>query len=66
MEVLVRHPGALVPSAQLLSEVWGPGYEKETNYLRVYFAQLRRKLEDVPGHPLHFITEPGIGYRFEP
>lgn len=66
VEVLVRHPGALVPSAQLLSEVWGPGYEKETNYLRVYFAQLRRKLEDVPGHPLHFITEPGIGYRFEP
>ena len=66
IEVLVRHPDALVPSAQLLAEVWGPGYVKETNYLRVYFAQLRRKLEDSPGHPRHFITEPGFGYRFEP
>lgn len=66
VEVLVRHPGVLVPSAQLLAEVWGPGYEKETNYLRVYFAQLRRKLEDSPGEPRHFITEPGVGYRFEP
>lgn len=63
---LVRRPGALIPSAQLLTEVWGPGYERETNYLRVYFAQLRRKLEDEPGSPRHFITEPGIGYRFEP
>ena len=66
VEAVLRHPGALVPSAQLLAEVWGPGYEKETNYLRVYFAQLRRKLEDSPSHPRHFITEPGIGYRFEP
>ncbi|PKQ32638.1 MAG: DNA-binding response regulator [Actinobacteria bacterium HGW-Actinobacteria-2] len=65
VEVLVRHRGNLVSSAQLLSEVWGPGYEKETNYLRVYFAQLRRKLEPHPSHPLYFITEPGIGYRFE-
>lgn len=63
---LVRHPGALVPASQLLSEVWGPGYERETNYLRVYFAQLRRKLEDNPASPRHFITEPGFGYRFEP
>ena len=46
--------------------MWGPGYEKETNYLRVYFAQLRRKLEDEPSNPRHFITEPGVGYRFEP
>lgn len=66
VEALVRHPGALVPAAQLLAEVWGPAYEKETNYLRVYFAQLRRKLEDTPGAPDHFITEPGLGYRFEP
>ena len=66
VEALVRHPGALVPAARLLAEVWGPAYEKETNYLRVYFAQLRRKLEDVPGRPEHFITEPGLGYRFEP
>lgn len=65
VEVLLRHRGHLVGSAQLLAEVWGPGYEKETNYLRVYFAQLRRKLEPEPGHPRYFITEPGIGYRFE-
>lgn len=66
VELLVRHPGALVPSSQLLAEVWGPSYTTETNYLRVYFAQLRRKLEDTPSLPRHFITEPGLGYRFEP
>ena len=66
VEALVRRPGTLVTGAQLLAEVWGPGYEKETNYLRVYFAQLRRKLEAEPGNPRHFITEPGLGYRFEP
>lgn len=66
VELLVRHPGVLVSSTQLLAEVWGPGYTKETNYLRVYFAQLRRKLEDSPSLPRHFITEPGVGYRFEP
>jgi two-component system, OmpR family, KDP operon response regulator KdpE len=66
VEVLVRHPGTLVSGSQLLAEVWGPGYEKETNYLRVYFAQLRRKLEDHPSRPRHFVTEPGVGYRFEP
>lgn len=66
VEALLRRPGALVSGAQLLAEVWGPGYEKETNYLRVYFAQLRRKLEDSPSNPRHFITEPGVGYRFEP
>jgi two-component system, OmpR family, KDP operon response regulator KdpE len=65
VEALLRHRGALVPSAQLLTEVWGTGYEKETNYLRVYFAQLRRKLEDQPSRPRHFLTEPGLGYRFE-
>ncbi len=65
VEVLLRHRGHLVGAAQLLAEVWGPGYEKETNYLRVYFAQLRRKLEPEPSHPRYFITEPGIGYRFE-
>lgn len=66
VELLVRHPGVLVSGAQLLAEVWGPSYTKETNYLRVYFAQLRRKLEDSPASPRHFITEPGVGYRFEP
>lgn len=66
LEVLTRHPGSLVSGKQLLQEVWGPTYGAETNYLRVYMAQLRRKLETEPSHPRHLITEPGVGYRFEP
>jgi two-component system KDP operon response regulator KdpE len=66
VEVLVRHPGQLVTGSRLLTEVWGPGREKDTNYLRVYMAQLRAKLEDDPSHPRHLITEPGLGYRFDP
>jgi len=66
LEVLTRHPGSLVSGKQLLQEVWGPTYGAETNYLRVYMAQLRRKLETEPSHPRHLITEPGLGYRFEP
>ena len=66
VEILVRHPGKLVSQRQLLQEVWGPRYEEETNYLRVYMAQLRRKLELDPSRPTHLITEPGIGYRFQP
>ncbi|MET9960258.1 response regulator [Streptomyces sp. NPDC006326] len=65
LEVLVRNGGKLVGQKQLLQEVWGPSYGTETNYLRVYMAQLRRKLEADPSHPRHFITEPGMGYRFE-
>ncbi|MCD9872890.1 response regulator [Streptomyces guryensis] len=65
LEVLVRSTGRLVSQRQLLQEVWGPSYGTETNYLRVYMAQLRRKLEADPSHPKHFITEPGMGYRFE-
>ncbi|GAA2733064.1 response regulator [Streptomyces eurythermus] len=65
LEVLVRNTGRLVGQKQLLQEVWGPSYGTETNYLRVYMAQLRRKLEADPSHPRHFITEPGMGYRFE-
>ncbi|MEU2396188.1 response regulator [Streptomyces sp. NPDC007369] len=65
LEVLVRNAGKLVGQRQLLQEVWGPSYGTETNYLRVYMAQLRRKLEADPSHPRHFITEPGMGYRFE-
>ena len=65
LEVLVRNAGRLVSQTQLLQEVWGPAYRTETNYLRVYLAQLRRKLEADPSHPRHFITEPGMGYRFE-
>jgi two-component system, OmpR family, KDP operon response regulator KdpE len=66
LEILARNPGKLIPQKQLLQEVWGPVYAKETHYLRVYVAQLRRKLEPDPSHPLHLITEPGMGYRFEP
>lgn len=65
LEVLVRNTGRLVSQKQLLQEVWGPSYGTETNYLRVYMAQLRRKLEADPSHPKHFVTEPGMGYRFE-
>jgi two-component system, OmpR family, KDP operon response regulator KdpE len=66
LEMLVRHPGKLVGRRQLLTEIWGPTAANETNYLRVYIAQLRRKLEPSPSKPQHLITEPGIGYRFEP
>jgi two-component system KDP operon response regulator KdpE len=64
LEVLVRHEGKLVERRRLLQEVWGPAYETETNYLRMYMAQLRRKLEPDPAHPRHLLTEPGMGYRF--
>lgn len=63
---LLRNPGRVVTGRQLLREVWGPGYERRSNYLRVYFATLRDKLEPDRAHPRHLITESGIGYRFEP
>jgi two-component system KDP operon response regulator KdpE len=66
LEILVRNPGRLVTQRQLLQEVWGPRFEKETNYLRVHLANLRRKLEPEPSRPRYLITEPGIGYRFTP
>ena len=66
LEVLVRSPGRLVSQRQLLQEVWGPQYGTETNYLRLYLAQLRRKLEPEPSRPRYLLTEPGMGYRFEP
>ena len=66
LEVLVRHRGRLVGRQQLLQDVWGPAYSTETNYLRVYLAQLRRKLERDPARPRHLRTEPGMGSRFEP
>jgi two-component system KDP operon response regulator KdpE len=65
VEMLVRNPGKLVTQAQLLREVWGPAYGRETHYLRVYMAQIRRKLEPDPGAPRYFHTESGMGYRFE-
>jgi two-component system KDP operon response regulator KdpE len=64
LEILVRNPGRLVTQRQLLQEVWGPQYSTETNYLRVYMAQIRRKLEPHPARPRYFITEAGMGYRF--
>jgi two-component system KDP operon response regulator KdpE len=65
LELLVRHRGRLVGQKQLLREVWGPAYSTESHYLRVYLAQLRRKLEPEPARPRHLITEAGMGYRFE-
>lgn len=64
LELLVRNPGRLVTQQQILTEVWGPAYAKETHYLRVYVAQLRRKLELDPANPVHILTEAGMGYRF--
>jgi two-component system KDP operon response regulator KdpE len=65
VEVLVRNEGKLVAQRQLLQEVWGPEYGTETNYLRVHMAHIRRKLEAEPSRPRYFLTEPGMGYRFE-
>jgi two-component system KDP operon response regulator KdpE len=65
VEVLARHQGKLVSQTQLLKQVWGPDYGEETNYLRVFMAQIRRKLEPDPTRPRYFVTEPGMGYRFE-
>ena len=66
VEVLVRNAGRLVTQRQLLQEVWGPKYETETHYLRVYLRQIRRKLEPVPSEPRYFLTAARMGYRFEP
>ncbi|TRW82744.1 response regulator [Mycolicibacterium sp. 018/SC-01/001] len=66
LEILVRNSGKLVTREQLLTEVWGPTYAKSSHYLRVYLAQLRRKLEDDPSHPVHLVTEAGMGHRFRP
>jgi two-component system KDP operon response regulator KdpE len=65
VEVLVRNQGRLVTQRQLLQEVWGPGYGDESHYLRVFMAQIRRKLEPDPSRPRYFVTEAGMGYRFE-
>lgn len=65
VEVLATNPGKLITQVQLLRDVWGPTYGEETNYLRVFMAQIRRKLEPDPGMPRYFITEPGMGYRLQ-
>ena len=66
LELLARNVGRLVTREQVLREVWGPTYEHETNYLRVYAAQLRRKLEADPANPVHLVTSAGLGYTLEP
>jgi two-component system KDP operon response regulator KdpE len=66
VEVLVRNRDRLVTQRQLLQQVWGPAYERETNYLRSYMATIRRKLEPNPSQPRYFRTEPGVGVRFVP
>ena len=66
LEVLLRNPGKLLSRNQLLTEVWGPGYADTTGNLRLYMAQLRRKLEPDPARPRWLITEPGMGYRYQP
>jgi two-component system, OmpR family, KDP operon response regulator KdpE len=65
LEILVRNRGRLITQKQLLQDVWGPAYGSESNYLRVYVAQLRRKLEPEPSRPRYLLTEPGMGYRFQ-
>ena len=66
LEVLLRSAGQLVPARTLLTELWGPGAEDSTHYLRFHMARLRRKLEDDPPRPRHLVTEPGMGYRYQP
>jgi two-component system KDP operon response regulator KdpE len=63
LRMLALHRGKLVTHRQLLREVWGPGYEGETHYLRVHVAHIRSKIEPQPSRPCHLVTEPGIGYR---
>jgi two-component system KDP operon response regulator KdpE len=66
LEVLLRSPGVLLPQRRLLQEVWGPTYRNETQYLRQYMTHLRKKLEPDPARPRYFLTEPGMGYRYQP
>jgi two-component system KDP operon response regulator KdpE len=66
LEVLVRNPRRLVTKHHLLTTVWGPAYENEDGYLRLYLTQLRKKLEPEPSRPRYLLTEPGMGYRFSP
>jgi len=63
LQVLIKHPGKVLTQRQLLNEVWGPNHVDQAQYLRVYVAQLRRKLESDPARPKHLQTEPGVGYR---
>jgi len=66
LEVLLRNPGKLITRQTLLTDVWGPNFTSDTGYLRLYIGQLRKKLEPVPAKPRYLLTEPGMGYRFDP
>ena len=66
LEVLVTNPDRLMTREMLLTEVWGPSHGNDSGYLRLYMAQLRRKLEPDPAHPRYLVTESGMGYRFAP
>ena len=66
LTILLDRPGQLVASTQILTRVWGPAFQQRTNYLRFHMARLRRKLEDNPSRPRHLLTEPGMGYRYQP
>lgn len=66
LELLVQNPGRLITREAMLAQVWGPGHGRDTGYLRLYIAQLRKKLEPVPAEPRYLVTAPGMGYRFVP
>jgi len=66
LTVLLAHPGKVLTQRNLLREIWGPSYVESSHYLRVYVGHLRQKLEDDPTQPKHFLTETGVGYRFQP
>jgi two-component system, OmpR family, KDP operon response regulator KdpE len=66
LEILLTHPGQLIGTRNLLTEIWGPGHERNGHYLRFHMAGLRRKLESNPARPRHLLTEPGMGYRYQP
>jgi two-component system KDP operon response regulator KdpE len=66
LEILLRHSGQLVGTQRLLTEIWGPGHERSGHYLRVHMSGLRRKLEADRSRPRHLLTEPGMGYRYQP
>ncbi len=65
LAALARHPGKVLTQRSLLTEVWGPGYAERPHYLRIFMANLRRKLESDPARPRHLLTETGVGYRFD-
>ncbi|WP_341744495.1 two-component system response regulator KdpE [Azonexus hydrophilus] len=66
LTMMIAHPGQVLTQRKLLAEIWGPSYVESSHYLRVYVGHLRQKLEDDPAQPRHFLTETGIGYRFQP